>query len=210
MAMTFPVGGGGGDFKRVPPGTHIAVCNMVADMGMQPGSQMFPDPKRKLVIRWEVQSERVEYEKDGKTVEGPLTINGTYTASMNEKANLRKLLEAWRGRKFTDEQAATFDVSSILGAACLINVSETDKGDATYSNVVGASPLMKGMDAPKAENALLYYGDDNKAGFNDLPKWIQEKIQNQLMVASSEQELDDRRAEQFLDDDPFADDKVPF
>ena len=28
--------GGGGDFKKVPPGTHTAVCNMVVNLGDQP------------------------------------------------------------------------------------------------------------------------------------------------------------------------------
>ena len=88
MALTFPVGGGGGDFKRAPSGSHIAVCNMVADCGMQPGSAQFPAPKRKVYLRFEIPDERVEYEKDGRKMEGPLTIGKFYTASMNEKAAL--------------------------------------------------------------------------------------------------------------------------
>src|SRR5690606_8381199 len=97
MALTLPVGGnGGGDFKRAPAGSHVAVCNLVADCGLQPGFE--GKPQRKIYVRFEIPSERVEYEKDGKQVEGPLTIGSFYTASMNEKATLRKHLEGWRGR----------------------------------------------------------------------------------------------------------------
>ena len=72
MAMTLPVGSnGGGDFKRAPAGSHIAVCNLVADCGMQPGSAQYPNPKRKIYIRFEIPAERVEFEKNGKPVEGP-------------------------------------------------------------------------------------------------------------------------------------------
>lgn len=203
MAMTFPVGGGGGDFKRVPAGTHLAVCNMVADLGMQLGSGMYPDPKRQLVIRWEVPGERVEYEKDGQKHEGPQTISRNLTASMNEKAGLRKLLEGWRGKKFTDAEAASFDVSKILGTACLISVTETEKGGETYANVSGVSPLIKGMAAPKPENPVLYYGEDDKSQFDQLPKWVKEKIQGQLKP-KSEQQVDVERAAEFADDDiPF-------
>lgn len=198
MAMHFPVGGGGGDFKRVPAGTHVAVCNLVADLGTQPGSGMYPDPKRQLVIRWEVPGERIEYEKDGQKVEGPQTISRTLTASMNEKAGLRKLLESWRGRKFSDAEAASFDVSTILGKPCLLNVTETEKNGETYANVSNVSPLIKGMPSPSAENRLLYYGEDDTAMLDELPKWIREKIAGQL-APKTESQVDEQRAAQFSD-----------
>lgn len=181
MPLNYSVGGGGGgDFKRLSAGTHLGVCNVIADVGYQPGSQMYPDPKRKVVLRWEVPSERVEYEIDGKKHEGPMCISATFTASMSGKSNLRKFLEGWRGKKFTDEEAAAFDVSSVLGKACLLTIAETTKGDETYSNVAGASPLMKGMVAPQAENPLLYYAEDDRGAFDKLPKRIREKIESQL------------------------------
>jgi hypothetical protein len=207
MAMTFPVGGGGGDFKRLPSGTHRAVCNMVADLGIQPGSGMYPAPKRQVVIRWECPDERTEYKKGDEMMEGPLTISRTFTASMNEKAGLRKVLEGWRGRKFTDDEAAHFDVSTILGKACLLSVSETEKGGETYANVSTVSPLMKGMEAPKAENPLLYYADDSRRQFDALPKWVQEKIEKQL-PAKTETSRDDELADRHSN--PFPDDDIPF
>lgn len=185
MALNFPVGGGGGDFKRVSAGTHLGVCNLVADIGLQPGSALHPDPKRQVVIRWEIPSERVEFERDGQKHEGPMTISRTFTASMNEKAALRQLLENWRGRKFTNEEAAKFDVSSILGKPCLLNISETTKGDKTYSNVAGVSPLIKGMAGAEAENPLLYYADDNRRTYDQLPPWVREKIDNQMEPAQA-------------------------
>lgn len=204
MAMTFPVGGGGGgDFKRVPSGSHLGVCNMVVDIGLQPGSTLHPEPKRQVVIRWEIPGERVEYEKDGQKIEGPLTISRTVTASMNEKATLRQILENWRGRKFTNDEAAKFDVSSILGKPCLLSISETTKGDKTYSNVASVSPLIKGMTAPQAENPLLYYADDNRRAFDALPKWVKEKIGGQIHPekAQTEAARDDALAEKLVDAD---------
>jgi hypothetical protein len=181
MALTLPVGGGGGDFKRAPAGSHIAVCNLVADCGLQPGSAQFPSPKRKIYLRFEIPAERVEYEKDGRTVEGPLTIGSFYTASMNEKATLRKHLEGWRGKKFSDDEAAHFDVSTILGKACMLSVVESESGGKTYSNISGIGSLPKGMNVPKAENDLLYFDEDSAAAqFDALPKWLKEKIETQI------------------------------
>lgn len=202
MALTFSVGGGGGDFKRVPAGTHLAICTLVADIGLQPGSSMYPDPKRQVVLRWEVPGERVEYEKDGQRMEGPLTISRTLTASMNEKAGLRKLLESWRGKKFTDAEAAKFDVSTVLGKACLLNVTETEKGGETYSNVSGVSPLIKGMTAPSAENPLVLFDPDSasQADYDALPKWIREKVANAIQP-KTETQVDTQRAEEYADAD---------
>lgn len=184
MALTLPVGGGGGgDFKRAPSGSHIAVCNLVADVGIQPGGGAFPDPKRKLYLRFEIPNERVEYEKDGKKVEGPLTIGSFFTASMHEKATLRKRLEGWRGRSFTDDEAAAFDVSKVLGKACMLTVIENESGGKTYSNISGIGPMPKGIPEPKAENPLLYYGEDDARAFDKLPPWLQEKIEAQLTPA---------------------------
>jgi hypothetical protein len=194
MALTLPVGGGGGDFKQVPAGSHLAVCNMVVDLGIQPGSGQYPEPKRQIMLRWEIPAERVEYEVNGVKKEGPQTISRTLTASMNEKATLRKLLENWRGKKFSDEDAATFDVASVLGKACLLTVSETVKGDKVYANVSGVGPLVRGMTAPKAENDLLYYDRDDQRAFEKLPKWVREKIDGQL-EPQSEAARDDKLAD---------------
>jgi hypothetical protein len=181
MALTFSVGGSGGDFKRAPSGSHIAVCNMVADCGLQPGSAQYPQPKRKVYLRFEIPAERIEYEKDGKKLEGPLTIGKFYTASMNEKATLRKHLEGWRGKAFTDQEAEVFDVGKLLGVACMLSVVEEDRDGKTYSNIAGIGKLPKGLPPPVAEGDLLYFDDDSsQAEFDALPPWLREKIEKQI------------------------------
>lgn len=199
MALTLPVGGGGGDFKRAPAGSHIGVCNLVADCGLQPGFE--GKPQRKLYIRFEIPEERVEYEKDGKTVEGPLTIGSFYTASMNEKANLRKQLEGWRGKAFTDDEAAQFDVAKLLGQAVMLNVVEKESGGKTYANIAGLSKLPKGMEAPKAENPLLYYDAESPdSSLEALPPWLQEKINAQLRPSRPSASESHAKAGDFAED----------
>lgn len=199
MALTFPVGGGGGDFKRAPSGSHIAVCNLVADCGMQPGSAQYPAPKRKVYLRFEIPEERVEYEKDGRKLEGPLTIGKFYTASMNEKATLRKHLEGWRGKSFTDEEAANFDVGKLLGVACMLSVVEEERDGKTYSNISNIGKVPKGIQHPVAENDLIYFdADSGQQEYDALPPWLREKIDKQIRQPTTghfrDDDLDDVEA----------------
>lgn len=193
MPLTLPASGGGSGLPKVPAGSHIAVCDIVADLGMQPGSALYPKPKRQVVIRFEIPAERVEYEKDGKKMIGPAVISKTYTASMNEKATLRKHLESWRGKSFTDDEAEKFDISAILGKPCMLTVMHSQKGENTYANIMGMGPLPKGINAKEMlpEIDPIYYAADDTSKLTLLPPWIQEKIQKQIRPELERPDTDD-------------------
>lgn len=192
---------GGRDYKPIPQGTHIAICNAVVDCGVQPGGRF--KPQHKIYIRFEVPAERVEFEKDGVKQEGPMQIGKFYTLSLSEKANLRKDLVAWRGRQFTAEELAGFDVSKLLGVPCQITVAhETGADQKTYANIIAVMGLPKGMAKPKAERPLLLYSPEDKASFDQLPKWLQEK------VSVSSERVEEVGA-RFAKDEDF-DDDIPF
>lgn len=176
MPLKYPAKGGK-EFEKVPAGLHVAVCYLVADVGLQPGSAAFPDPKRKVRLQFEIPGETVTYEKDGKEVVGPMTIGAFFTASMNAKAILRKSLESWRGKKFSDAEAEQFDIARILGKPCQIQVMHTDDGQ--YANIANVLPPPKSC-KEKATNKLVFYSTEEDAQFADLPKWLQEKVENQL------------------------------
>lgn len=200
------------DFEQVPAGNHIAICNAIVDLGIQPGRGMYPDPKHECYVRFELPTERVSYQKDGKDHEGPMSIGRTFTASMSEKANLRKFIEGWFGKKFpNDDAAADFDLKHVLAKRCLLNVTHTEKGGKTYANVTSAAPIPKGMPVDHAQhNPSLYFSletPDDKV-FDKLPKWIQEKIQNRIpesqpTPAAQKVEQMATGAEDFSDEIPF-------
>lgn len=196
MALKYP-SKGGDDFKRVSPGSHLAICDIVADIGWQPGSGTYPKPKRTLFVRFEVPGERTDDDR-------PMVIHNFFTASMSKKANLRIALENWRGRKFTDDEAEDFDVAALLGKAVLISVVEKDSGEKTYSNIANLSKLPKGMEAPPPENPLLYFGPDDTSKYRDLPEWIRKKIDAQLKEPESTDTHSGSSHGDFVDDDiPF-------
>lgn len=174
---TYPAKGNK-EFTKVPAGTHLAVCTLVADVGLQPGSSKFPDPKIRIFFRFEIPSERIAYEKDGVEVEGPAVIYHNYTASMNAKSNMRKGIESWRGAKFTDAEAELFDVRKLLGQSCMIQVVHTEDGQ--YANVANIMAPPRGTPKLKPEGTCVYYGPDDDAQYDMLPKFLKEKVDNQL------------------------------
>jgi hypothetical protein len=210
MALKYKTGGGGTDFDPVPAGSHIAVCDIVADIGFQEGSALYPKPKQQVYIRFELPNERIEFEKDGKKTVGPAVIGKTYTASMNEKANLRHHLESWRGKQFTDEEAEAFDVGAILGKPCMLTVMHTQKDGRTYANIAGIGAIPKGIN-PKTIipeiTPILYAAPDNTAGYASLPKWLQERIDKQIIVAP---QTSDRPPDTSGGDIEITDDDIPF
>lgn len=200
---------GGKDFKKVPPGAHFAICNMVVDCGIQEAS--FKGKKKqmsKVYIRWEVPDERVTWEKDGKEHEGPCSIGNFYTLSLSEKALLRKDLENWRGKMFSEEELKGFDLETILGKPCQIMVTHSDDGK--YANVKGVMGLSKdqrerGKNA-KAENPLISFSlaTATDADYKKLPEWLQEKIANRVEPQEIKPAPNSERADDDFDDDiPF-------
>ena len=136
---------GGGDFKKVPPGAYIGRCYSLIDLGTQLSSGQYGEKmQHKIRIGWELFGEDEQGNPLTVTVDGremPMTISKSYTVSLHEKAGLRKDLAAWRGRDFTEEEAKAFDVSKLLGAYCMVNVTTSENNGKTYSNVAGLTPL---------------------------------------------------------------------
>jgi hypothetical protein len=136
-----------------------------------------------------------------------MVIGATLTGSMNKKAVLRNMVEGWRGKAMTDEEAEAFDISKLLGQTAMISVVSAERDGKTRSNIQSVSRLPKGMPSPAIEGEPVIYFNTNsaadKASFEKLPKWIQEKIGQQLKqepVATQS-----RPADTFKDDE-----EIPF
>jgi len=135
MALTAKDPGGAG---YTPPeeGVFQAVCYGLFDLGLQ-YSEKWDKTAHRVLLSWELPEQRMEIERDGKTLNLPRAISREYTLSLHKKAQLRKDLEAWRGRIFTAEELAGFDLQKILGSNCMIQVLHTKKDDKTYANITG-------------------------------------------------------------------------
>jgi hypothetical protein len=175
---------GGGNFKRVPAGVHIGRCYSLIDLGTQETSGQFGVKlQHKIRIGWELfgedeQGQPLVIEMDGKQV--PMTISKSYTVSLHEKSSLRKDLAAWRSRDFTEEEAKAFDVSALLGAYCMVNVTTSETNGKTYSNVAGLSPLpaviKKNRPAGVHEHVRFDLDDPDMEVFATFHEKLQEAI----------------------------------
>jgi len=176
--------GGGGDFKKVPPGVYVARCFRLIDMGTQiTDGQYGTKEQHKIRIGFEVFGEDdngvpLTITLDGKDM--PLTISKTYTMSLHEKAGLRKDLAAWRSRDFTEEEAKGFDISKLLGVYCMLNVTTGENNGKSYTNIAGITPLPQALKnaKPEAVHELIAFDLDNPdwAVFQGFHEKLQETI----------------------------------
>jgi hypothetical protein len=167
------------DRTPIPAGMQIARCYGVFDKGTH-HDERFGKDKRELVITWEVPKHRISFEKDGVKKDLPRAISKSYTLSLHEKSGLRKDLQSWRGRAFTEAELGGFAMKNILGKPCLLNITHVQKDGKTYANIGAITPLMEGMTCPPQENANSFFSfdeyDSRDLPFPEgMPPWVQDE-----------------------------------
>lgn len=136
-------------FTPAPAGTHAAVCCDVRDLGvLETKWQGETKRQHKILVSWQIDEAR----DDGK----PFLVSKRYTLSLHEKAGLRKDLEAWRGRAFTEAELHQFDVEAVVGKGCLLNVVQKQVGGDTYANVTAVMALPRNMQAPTVRDYVRF------------------------------------------------------
>jgi len=149
MAITASAGP---KYEVCPAGSYPAVCCDVVDMGIVKSTYSGKEKRQhKIRIGWQV----AEYNAEEK----PFVVWKRYTLSLHEKSALRKDLEPWRGRPFTEEELQGWDVESVINAPCMISVVQNAAGGNVYANVSGIMRLPKGMEAPKVVPSYVRFKD---------------------------------------------------
>lgn len=171
---------GGGDFEIAPEGVFLARCYKMVDVGTQTSVGQFGTKEnRTIYIYWELLQTADGEEVKMENGDQPFSIFSSYTLSMHPKAKLRKHLDSWRGKKFTEDQAKDFDVTQLLDKFCLLQIehSESKDGTRTYANVVGIMTTKKKVDGVNEISSFNIESPDMEV-FNDLPEWLQAKIED--------------------------------
>ncbi len=147
----------GEDFERelAAIGTHNAVCCQIHNLG----HQMFegtPSLSPKVALIFELD----EKLKTGQKAGQPMVINRTFAYFMGATSALRQFLEAWRGRKFTEEEIKTFTLRKLIGAPCsLVVIHKLNRSNKMKAYVAGISKK------PPEVPAL-------PVTYTETPKWI--------------------------------------
>ncbi len=198
----------GGSFKSVDPGTYPARCFKVIDLGTQKrdynGKVSYA---HQVMIVWELPTELIE---EGDYAGQPYAVAKFYTLSLHEKANLRKDLEAWRGRGFTEEELKGFDLHNIIGKSCMVSVIHSDTGK---TKVNGVMALVKGMSLPEAINPSVTFDIDkwDVAIFDSFSDGIKEIIKRSEEARYKGEKIDRSAEYDEGDPPPFdPDSDIPF
>jgi len=201
---------GGSDFSPIPAGIHIAICYSVIDLGTQPSNNSQFNDARKVRIIWELPNERGDFTHDGKTENKARVVSAKYTLSLSTKANLRKMLESWRGKPFTKEEAEGFELGVLVGKACQVNITHkaSPDGTKTYANVTAVVPMPKGSPAMKPENPTLVF-DLPEKGPITFPAGMPEWIQNEIKLSHEYNDIISGKASRMTDAPPAFDTSGP-
>ena len=159
---------------KVPPveaGVYMAVCIGFVDLGEQ-YSEKFKNYSYKGMYIWELPGETIEIDGEMK----PRQLSKEFTISGSSKSNLRKFIETWNSKSYSDEDFMEFDVFEQVGKPCQLNVVLNETKE--YANVDNLMPIPKGFPVPTTNTEHIKWDMDawNDAVFDKLPEWIQEKI----------------------------------
>ena len=163
----------------VPSGTHIARCYSMIHIGTveweYAGETKYTN---KIRITFELPHEMRDFGGEEK----PMVISKEYTLSLHEKSNLRRDLEWWRGRSFSNQELSSFDITNVLRSSCNVSViHKTSKSGNEFAQIGSISSMTKGSDCPKQinESFIFNYEDNfNEDWLEEQPEWVQDQIKN--------------------------------
>lgn len=195
----------GSNREPIQAGNYMARCYKMIEIGTVTEVVMgVSKTLHKVRIGWELPTETKVF--DQSKGEQPLVIDQEYTLSMHEKANLRKMLESWRGKAFTEKEAECFDITNLLGKPCFLNIiHKQSKSGNIYEQISSVTAVPKTITVPPqvTKTFVLSYDSFDEALFNSLPDFIKQKMQTsseyaamknpheRSMVASDISESDD-------------------
>ncbi len=169
----------GGQFENPQAGSHVARCIQLIDLGTQQHSGFQgrePWSSRDVRIIFELPGEKMLGLYKPELKDKPFGVGITVKQSLHASSKMRKLLEGWRGKKFTHEEIAAFIPSKLLGAPCRLALIEN--GD--FINIDSISPLGKSDKCPKQINPSIYFSLDpaefNAEVFKNFSDKLREKI----------------------------------
>lgn len=172
--MKLPKPKEGGNFEPAPPGNHVAICYGVLDVGTHERTyQGETKVERRVRILWEIPEEHMS---DGR----PFAVNREYKLSGHEKSALRKHLDSWRGKKFSDDDFEKFDLKMLLGKGCMVQVVHNKVDDKTYVNVETVAALPKGMKVGDTVNEQVYLSLEPEDYNHDVFLGLYERTQEYI------------------------------
>jgi hypothetical protein len=212
MAFHIPETGGGNDFEPLSSGLHYGRCYAIVDAGVQKEHYNGETKEQhKVAFGFEFPDEMLTYTRDGQEVTAPKILWATYTLSLHEKARLRKFIENWVGKPFTEESVKTFDLEKLLGRPGQFSIAQyNDKKGKLRAKINNDVVIPCTADqvarakGEKTHNAiLLYKTEEPQVNYTKLPKWLKEMVDARVIRGAPKTASQTKAQEEFDDDIPF-------
>lgn len=175
MSSLIAKSSGGSSITPLDEGVYVGICTWLIDLGEQ-RNQKFDKVSHRVIFMWDIVGETVRINDK----EESRTMNREYTLSLHERSGLRKDLQAWRGKAFTDEELEGFDVANVLGVPCQIQVVHEERNGSTYARIGSIMAMPKGQPKPSKDDYALHIFDfgvpETWGTYAELPQWIQDKV----------------------------------
>lgn len=189
---------------QIEEGTYIARCYSMIQIGTSITQFMDENGDPKKINRIRIGFELPTEMRIFKDISKPLVISQKYTLSLHKKSKIRPMLEAWRGKKFTDEETSEFDWTKLMGVPAMITIVHNDKG---YAEIVGITKPPKGIECPMQVNAnqVLEFDNFNTELFDKLPEFLKDEIKtsDEYKKMTGQEIVQDGKIDNFGDEMPF-------
>jgi hypothetical protein len=157
----------GRDYEIPSEDNHRAAIVALVDLGTQEEEyQGRQERKRKILLVWELLDET---RSDGR----PHLLARAYTCSLNEKAALRGVCEAAKGKIHNDVEV---DLTELLGLPVMLNVVHGEgKEGKVYAKIEGVAPaskLERGKRQETQTEPYLFSMFEGSQVLNALPDWL--------------------------------------
>lgn len=163
--------GGGGGF-RPEVGMHNVICCQIVDFGTH-------DKEWQGKIIGKVNKVNFGFEFVDITLEsdkGPYhpIWGAQFTNSLGKKSSLRPLLEGWRGKPFTKEEAEDFDLSKLLGLSCVLIIQPNANNNPKIQAIAKAPAPFEG------KRELREFWVEEGCFDNDVPDWMPDWMKEEI------------------------------
>lgn len=172
---------GGSIAPQLEEGVYTGICTRLIDIGEQ-FNDKYGKINHRIKIGWDIVGETIQL-ADGSEVNR--TMHKEYTLSLHDRSALRKDLQAWRGKAFTQDELEGFDLKQILGAPCQLQIIHNDK---KYADIATIMAMPKGMPKPEGDYPQIYFDIEDSETFSDyekLPDWIKDNIKNAVKLSET-------------------------
>jgi hypothetical protein len=152
------------EFELPSEGSHQAVCVAVVDLGTQENTyEGTVTVAHKVYLAFELAGDTKE---DG----SPFVVGRDYTFSLNEKAALRQVAKALRGKDVGPDEE--IDLRGFLKKPCIVALEAKQTGAGkNYVKLSGVTPPMKGTKPAACRLEPVYWEIDSGEEFPEA-EWL--------------------------------------